>query len=115
MHVYGVIRSSRDRVGGKSRGPFLPKALQATLVYAGVAPLPQGQVLPASANRLERQRYDRVDHPSTARQGEDRLPGHPTLPPLRLGNLALARRRSTTTASPFGLAAETIGTYRCAT
>jgi len=107
MHVYGVIRSSAIE-SGANLGPILAEALQATLVYAGVAPLPQGQVLPASATDLSASAT--IESITLRPRGKVKIGFQASdIAAASLGNLALATTEVNNNGVAFGLAAETIG------
>jgi hypothetical protein len=107
MHVYGVIRSSAIE-SGANLGPILAEALQATLVYAGVAPLPQGQVLPASATDLNASAT--IESITLRPRGKVKIGFQASdIAAASLGNLALATTEVNNNGVAFGLAAETIG------
>lgn len=51
MHVYNLIRGSAIE-SAANLGPIIAEAMQASVIYAGVAPPPQGQALPTTAAGL---------------------------------------------------------------
>jgi hypothetical protein len=107
MHVYGVIRSSAIE-SAANLGPIVCESLEATIVYAGVAQLPQGQVLPEAASDLS---SDATIQSITIRpRGKVKIGFQASdIAAATLGNLALATTQVDNSGTTFGLAAESIG------
>ena len=107
MHVYGVIRSSVIE-SSANLGPIVAEALEGTLIYAGVAPLQSGQVLPASAAELSSSAT--IESISLRPRGKITL-GYVNsdIAASAVGNLSLGTTDVANSGITFGVAAESIG------
>jgi hypothetical protein len=107
MHVFGVIRSSAIE-SAANLGPIACESLEATIVYAGVSQLPQGQVLPAAASDLSSSAT--IESITIRPRGKVTIGFQASdIAAAMLGNLALATTEVNNNGVTFGLAAESIG------
>lgn len=107
MHVYNLIRNSAIE-SSANLGPILAESLEASIVYAGVGPLTQGQALPAAASDLS----STATIQSITLRPRGKVIGFlaSDIAAANIGNLAFTTTEVSNSGVAFGVAAESIGT-----
>jgi hypothetical protein len=107
MHVFGVMRGSAVQSAG-NLGSIIASAMQGSVIYAGIAPLPQGQSLPATAADLAASAT--IGSISLRPRGRVKIGLQVSdIAAANIGFLSLATTQVANNGVPFGIAAESIG------